>query len=200
MAVLAVTTATTAQYSNYPLPKLHRTPLVSNLQPQPSQKLPLPYQQPRTFASLSASAPAIDSYLPLIQKYVPGASLTLNPAQNTPSPYLPLSSNQKNTPSSYLPLNPSQNTQSSYLPLTQQQLPSLEGPTVPFYSPEPSTDLRPPSANAQATGGFFQVPAPSQDLQVPSQMRWNPENDPNFFYNNEEAIAPIKVGCYVMLG
>lgn len=199
MAVLAVTTATTAQYTNYPLPKPHRTSLPSNLQPPPTQNLPLPYQQPRTFASLSASAPAIDSYLPLIQKYVPGASLTLNPNQNNPSPYLALNSNQKSAQSSYLPLNPTQNTQSSYLPLTQQQLPSVEAPKVPFYSPQPSTDLRPPSANAQATAGFFQVPVPSQDLQVPSQMRWNPENDPNFFYNNEEAIAPVKVGCMVRL-
>lgn len=124
--------------------------------PNPLQKLQ------KAFASGPGS---LSSYLPLIQKYVPGASLTL-PSTTTP---------------------PTSPPTTSYAPIInqQQQLPKLEAPE-PFYKAQPSAVLTPPQAYEASNTKYYDVPVPSQDLQVPNQVPWNPSNDPRFYFDNPE--------------
>lgn len=159
MAICAISTSVSAQYQNYPQAK--------PIKPLPTQQLPNPYLAPqKSFASAPGD---ISSYLPLIQKYVPGASLTLPSTAATPPAAAPA-----------VP---------SYAALTQQQLPKLQAPAA-FYNPQPSTVLTPPQQYSVPNSNFYDVPVPSQELQVPSQMQWNPDNDPRFYYN--PSPAPVK--------
>lgn len=76
-----------------------------------------------------------------------------------------------------------------------QQLPNADAPK-PFYTAEPSTDLKAPSANAAVSDYNTQVyPAvPSDDMQLPSLINWNPNNDPNLYYPVViDKTAPINV-------
>lgn len=66
------------------------------------------------------------------------------------------------------------------LPLTFE-LPREEPASVPFYSPEPSTDLRAPQYVANVPD-YYQSPIPSQELVAPVETQWNPNNDPKFYY------------------
>lgn len=137
----AIVAGVSAQYLPYPQAK--------QLQPQ---QIPLPYLQPQK--SFASAPGGISSYLPLIQKYVPGASLALPPG-----------------------------TEPSAIILTQQQLPKAQAP-APFYSPQPSTVLKPPQGYSVPNNNYYNVPVPSQELQVPSQVAWNPDNDPRYYYNS----------------
>ncbi|CAH0557509.1 unnamed protein product [Brassicogethes aeneus] len=67
------------------------------------------------------------------------------------------------------------------------QLPlSLELPregvaTVPFFSPEPSTDLRAP-VYEENQPDYYKSPIPSQSLVAPVETEWNPNHDPKFYF------------------
>lgn len=101
----------------------------------------------------------IATYLPLIRKYVPGASLFLPAAVST--------------------------TAAPTTPPQQQELPKVDAP-APFYNQEPSTVLTPPqSYGAPSNTKYYQVPVPSQDLQAPGQLPWNPDNDPRYYFDNK---------------
>lgn len=152
--IFTITTVAAGQYQNYPTTKPIKS--LSNQQQPPN-----PYLHQQSFALAPGD---ISAYLPLIQKYVPGASLTPPELQNPSA-------------TSYLPQN--------------QQLPKLEAPAQPFYSPLPSTALRAPQTFAAPTNNYYEVPVPSQELQVPTQFQWNPDNDPRFYFDSP-SVVPVK--------
>lgn len=84
-------------------------------------------------------------------------------------------------PSDY---SPDSTVQPPHAPKTILELPREESPSVPFYSPEPSTELKAPTDYFIYPEQVFQIyPAsPSEDLQPPSQVDWNPSNDPKLFF------------------
>lgn len=67
-------------------------------------------------------------------------------------------------------------------PADNLELPRFESAAVPFYSPEPSTDLRAPSFSDNSQPNYYQVPIPAQELVAPIETAWNPNNDPKFYY------------------
>lgn len=119
-----------------------------------------------------ASGPGdLSSYLPLIQKYVPGASLSL--PSTTPT------TTTTTTP-------PASTIATSYSSISQQQqLPKAETPE-PFYKAQPSSILKPPQAYSSSNTKYYEVPVPSQELQVPNQLPWNPNDDPRFYFDNPQ--------------
>lgn len=78
-----------------------------------------------------------------------------------------------------------------------QQLPNPEL-SQPFYTPEPqpSTYLKAPTEDAGVTNfnPHLYPNLPAQDLQVPSLIKWNPNNDPNLYYPVVvEKIVPLNI-------
>lgn len=61
------------------------------------------------------------------------------------------------------------------------EIPKQDAP-APFDSYAPSDELRAPNNYEVPTGNFYEVPVPSQDLEVPAADQWNPSNDPTLFY------------------
>lgn len=156
IATCIIAAGASAQYLNYP-----------------AQSKPLATPQ---LSAPHLKAGVLSQYLPLIQKYVPGASLFL-PTTTTTTP----------APSS--PAAPP-------ISLTQQQLPKLET-AQSFYSDQPSTVLKPPQGyNAAPNTKYYDVPVPSQELQAPSQLQWNPENDPRFYFNNPSIPGEIPTSLH----
>ncbi|CAH2015895.1 unnamed protein product [Acanthoscelides obtectus] len=92
----------------------------------------------------------------------------------------------------YKPIEVEPEAADSYLPY-QTQLPlQLQVPreqnSMPFitpqdqlYVPEPATDLRAPTEGGQPNY-YQQVPVPAQELVAPSEVEWNPNNDPKLYY------------------
>lgn len=93
-------------------------------------------------------------------------------------------------------------TQSSYSPV--QQLPKEEDSVFdaslssefqppkpdaprPFFIEEPSDELKAPTRDAVVFTYDPEAypPVPAEELQVPSLEKWNPNNDPNFYYPTE---------------
>lgn len=69
------------------------------------------------------------------------------------------------------------------------QVPRTDPPVVPFYNTDTVIDMQPPPVSNQKTPIFYEYPEPSVDLQAPTEGSWNPNNDPNLYYDN----APILV-------
>lgn len=130
------------------------------------------YAEAGELAQSSNTQPALSTYLPLIQKYLPGVSLTIDPS---PSPSSPI----------------------AYTAVHYQQLPKVQAPAVPFYSSLPSTVLTVPHIiKAQPVNNYYEVPVPSQELQVPGDGQWNPLNDPMYMYDAEEHDDDIPTNLY----
>lgn len=62
------------------------------------------------------------------------------------------------------------------------ELPKEEPSNVPFYNPEPSSYLKAPEEYIIPVDNYHEYPVPAQDLQVPPVGQWNPNNDPNLYF------------------
>lgn len=69
---------------------------------------------------------------------------------------------------------------------TQFQPPRPDAPR-PFFIVEPSDELKPPTKEAVpfSYDPSSYPPVPSEELQLPSEDKWNPNNDPYFYYPTE---------------
>lgn len=167
MTVITITTLASALPSTLPTIK-------PSEQPQEAQTKDS-YAEAGELAQSSNTNPALSTYLPLIQKYLPGVSLTLDP-NPSPSPSSPI----------------------AYTAVHYQQLPKVQAPAVPFYSPLPSTVLTVPHIiKTQPVNNYYQVPVPSQELQVPGDNKWNPHNEQMYMYDTEgHSDDDIPTGLY----
>lgn len=68
-------------------------------------------------------------------------------------------------------------------PSLNLELPRFDAAPIPFYSSEPSTDLRAPVFADNSQPNFYQVPIPAQELVAPIETVWNPNDDPKFYYD-----------------
>lgn len=160
MTVLTVTALTHAVPPTLPT-------LTPSEQPSDEQPTKDTYAEAGELAASSNTNPALSSYLPLIQKYLPGVSLQLEPS---PSPSAPI----------------------AYRAVHYQQLPRAQPPAVPFYNPLPSTVLTVPHTRPQPANNYYEVPVPSQELQVPGDAQWNPQNDPMYMYDSAEGLHQVR--------
>ncbi|KRT85281.1 hypothetical protein AMK59_265 [Oryctes borbonicus] len=68
----------------------------------------------------------------------------------------------------------------------------MQPSNVPFYNPETIADLQPPHVSNQQLPPYFEYPEPSVDLQAPTEGSWNPNNDPNLYYDNVPVLIDIE--------
>lgn len=91
------------------------------------------------------------------------------------------------------PLQVAQYVQREQTPILSYtlQLPRAESPSIPFNNPEAIVDLQPPLPSNQEIPSYYEYPEPSVDLQAPNEGSWNPNNDPNLYYNNVPVVLDI---------
>lgn len=70
------------------------------------------------------------------------------------------------------------------------QVPRADISNIPFYNPDEIVDLQPPSYE-QKTTSYTKYPEPSVDLQAPTEGSWNPNNDPNLYYDNVPILIDL---------
>ncbi|GJQ70454.1 hypothetical protein Trydic_g22870 [Trypoxylus dichotomus] len=70
------------------------------------------------------------------------------------------------------------------------QLPRAEPSDIPFYNPE--TIRQPPLISNQQLPPYYEYPEPSVDLQAPTEGSWNPNNDPNLYYDSVPVLIDIE--------